>query len=152
MKFHNLTLHNLIHCQPSNETRARNCWPYRLQNNFNIITDILMPPGKYNTWPYCQQLDGGATPHWETRNRTWILVIPYGYKWSIQNDVNILQIHLLFFLINEGKDYMEASEPKWVNLVLNINGVNSLRLKGLQIIHAFMYLSKYLNFFIFRRI
>ena len=28
---------------------------------------------------------------------------------------------------------MEASMPKWVNPVLNIIGVNSLRLRGLQI-------------------
>ena len=28
---------------------------------------------------------------------------------------------------------MEASEPKWVNPVLNIIGVNSIRLGGLQI-------------------
>ena len=28
---------------------------------------------------------------------------------------------------------MEASEPKWVNPVLNIIGVNSLRLGGLQL-------------------
>ena len=30
--------------------------------------------------------------------------------------------------------YMEASEPKWVNPVLNIIRVNSLRLGGLHII------------------
>ena len=29
--------------------------------------------------------------------------------------------------------YMEASEPKWVNSVLYINGVNSLKLEGLHI-------------------
>ena len=28
---------------------------------------------------------------------------------------------------------MEATKPKWVNSILNINAVNSLRLEGLQI-------------------
>ena len=28
---------------------------------------------------------------------------------------------------------MEASEPKWVNTILITNGVNSLRLEGLQL-------------------
>ena len=35
---------------------------------------------------------------------------------------------------------MEASEPKWVNPIFNIIGVNSLRLGGLQI-HLFFSLS-----------
>ena len=32
---------------------------------------------------------------------------------------------------------MEASEPKWVNPVMNIIGVNSLMLEGLQILKWF---------------
>ena len=32
---------------------------------------------------------------------------------------------------------MEASEPKWVNPILDIIGVNSLRLGGLHIMHKY---------------
>ena len=39
---------------------------------------------------------------------------------------------------NSTKYYMEASEPKWVNSLLNIIRVNSLRLGGLHIWNTFV--------------
>ena len=51
----------------------------------------------------------------------------YGYitKHTITYHLTCMARYYLF--------YMEASEPKWVNPVLNIIGVNSLRLGGLHI-------------------
>ena len=39
--------------------------------------------------------------------------------------------------------YLETSEPKWVNSILNIIGVNSFRLGGLQIKDAIYHLATY---------
>ena len=41
--------------------------------------------------------------------------------------------YLLISFVKNTIDYMEESEPKWVNPVLNIIGVNSLRLGGFQL-------------------
>ena len=42
-----------------------------------------------------------------------------------------ISLYILFYFIDTF--HLEASEPKWVNLVLNIIGVNSLRLEGLHL-------------------
>ena len=47
---------------------------------------------------------------------------------------NIIIYNLFFFIWYL---YMEASKPKWFNLILNSIGVNSLRLGGLHTIHLY---------------
>ena len=50
-----------------------------------------------------------------------------------ENKSKFQKIKLISTILNETKLYMEASEPKSVNLVLNMIGVNSLRPGGLQL-------------------
>ena len=44
-------------------------------------------------------------------------------------------------IVIETNEYMKASEPKWVNPILYIIGVNSLRLGGFLL--SFVYLSEF---------
>ena len=50
---------------------------------------------------------------------------------KISTLIGIQAVHYLILKFDVLK--LEASEPKWVNPILNIIGVNSLRIGGLQI-------------------
>ena len=53
---------------------------------------------------------------------------------------NMKHTNLIKYQSNNSKSYMEASEPKKVNPISNIIGVNSLRLGGLYITAIIRYL------------
>ena len=59
-------------------------------------------------------------------------------KWRYNSEMSshhIIVVHKSEIILSQ----MEASEPKWVNPVLNIVGVNSFRLGGLQMFSRFLY-------------
>ena len=66
-------------------------------------------------------------------NFLFFYLLCLGLLWTKQN----IDIYVHSMPRSVMKNYMEASKPKWVNPVLDIIGVNSLRLGGLHVIKMF---------------
>ena len=92
----------------------------------------------YATLPYESLFISGRISDKISGMSTYAVIFLHKYFCICQRDSNIWHFIWLFWYLTWKKFhvniYLEASEPKWVNPVLNTIGVNSLKLGGLHLV------------------